>query len=41
MIDLINRERACHIMTVEDPIEFLHKHKKSVINQRELGTDTL
>ena len=41
LIDIINRERACHIMTVEDPIEFLHEHKKSVINQRELGTDTL
>ena len=40
LIDIINRERACHIMTVEDPIEFLHQHKKSVINQRELGTDT-
>ena len=40
LIDIINRERACHIMTVEDPIEFLHEHKKSVINQRELGTDT-
>ncbi|HVM18780.1 MAG TPA: PilT/PilU family type 4a pilus ATPase [Egibacteraceae bacterium] len=41
LIDMINRERACHIMTVEDPIEFLHEHKRSVINQRELGTDTL
>ncbi len=41
LIDIINRERACHIMTVEDPIEFLHEHKRSVINQRELGTDTL
>ena len=41
LIDIINRERACHIMTVEDPIEFLHQHKRSVINQRELGTDTL
>jgi twitching motility protein PilT len=40
MIDVINRERACHIMTVEDPIEFLHKHKRSIVNQRELGTDT-
>lgn len=40
MIDLINRERACHIMTIEDPIEFLHQHKRSVVNQRELGTDT-
>ncbi|MBW3578296.1 MAG: type IV pilus twitching motility protein PilT [Actinobacteria bacterium] len=40
MIDLININRAVHIMTVEDPIEFLHRHKKSVINQREVGTDT-
>jgi twitching motility protein PilT len=40
LIDVINRERASHIMTVEDPIEFLHKHKRSVVNQRELGTDT-
>ena len=40
LIDVINRERACHIMTVEDPIEFLHTHKRSVINQRELGADT-
>jgi len=40
LIDIINRERACHIMTVEDPIEFLHEHKKSVVNQRELGADT-
>lgn len=40
MIDVINTERACHIMTVEDPIEFLHQHKKSVVNQREVGTDT-
>jgi twitching motility protein PilT len=40
LIDLANRNRAAHIMTVEDPIEFLHNHKKSVINQREVGTDT-
>lgn len=40
LIDLVNSERACHIMTVEDPIEFLHRHKKSVVNQREVGTDT-
>ena len=40
VIDIINRERASHIMTVEDPIEFLHNHKKSVVNQRELGQDT-
>ncbi|MGI8874012.1 MAG: PilT/PilU family type 4a pilus ATPase [Egibacteraceae bacterium] len=40
LVDLVNRERACHIMTVEDPIEFLHSHQRSVVNQRELGTDT-
>ena len=41
MIDIINEKRKCHIMTVEDPIEYLHKHKNSIINQRELGDDTL
>lgn len=40
MIDKINSERHEHIITVEDPIEFLHHHKKSVINQREVGADT-
>jgi twitching motility protein PilT len=40
LVDMINTERAEHIMTVEDPIEFLHKHKKAVVNQREVGTDT-
>jgi twitching motility protein PilT len=40
IIDLINRERPAHVMTVEDPIEFLHEHKRSVVNQRELGVDT-
>src|SRR6187397_849797 len=40
MVDVVNRERAGHIMTVEDPIEFLHKHKKCVVNQREIGADT-
>ena len=39
MIDHINRTRALHIVTIEDPIEFLHGHKKSVINQREVGAD--
>jgi twitching motility protein PilT len=39
MIDKINRERSEHIMTVEDPIEFLHSHKKCIVNQRELGSD--
>ena len=41
MIDLINREYPKHIVTVEDPIEFFHQHQKSVINQREIGEDTL
>ena len=40
LIDIINRERSAHIITVEDPIEFLHSHKRSLVNQRELGTDT-
>ncbi len=41
MIDLINRERNCHILTLEDPIEYLHKHNKSIVNQREIGHDSL
>jgi twitching motility protein PilT len=40
MIDKINRERAEHIVTIEDPIEFVHAHKRSVVNQRELFADT-
>lgn len=40
LIDLVNSTRADHIVTVEDPIEFLHKHKSSIVNQREVGTDT-
>ena len=40
LIDIVNSERAEHIMTVEDPIEFLHRHKKAVVNQREIGHDT-
>ena len=39
LIDVINREREEHIMTIEDPIEFLHQHKKCIVNQRELGSD--
>lgn len=39
MIDKINTERAEHIITIEDPIEFYHKHKKSTVNQREVGVD--
>src|ERR671931_1782303 len=40
LVYIVNSERPCHIMTVEDPIEFLHKHKEAVVNQREVGTDT-
>ncbi len=40
MIDKINRERKGHIITVEDPIEFIHKHQSCIVNQREVGTDT-
>ncbi|MBP6444019.1 MAG: type IV pilus twitching motility protein PilT [Gemmatimonadales bacterium] len=40
MIDKINKERRGHIITVEDPIEFIHKHQKCIVNQREVGTDT-
>lgn len=41
MIDFINTERDCHIVTVEDPIEFVHSNKKAVIDQREVHYDTL
>jgi len=41
MIDHVNTNRTCHIITIEDPIEFLHRDKKSIINQREIGLDTL
>jgi twitching motility protein PilT len=40
LVDVVNRERDVHIMTVEDPIEFLHKHKRALVNQREVGHDT-
>ena len=40
MIDYINTEKKCHVITIEDPIEFLHAHKKSVVEQREVGADT-
>jgi len=40
MVDVINSVRKCNIITFEDPIEYLHKHKKSNVNQREIGTDT-
>ncbi len=40
MIDKINRERREHIVTIEDPVEYLHSHKQCLVNQRELGADT-
>jgi twitching motility protein PilT len=41
MIDYINENRTCNIITIEDPVEYLHKDKKSIISQREVGFDTL
>src|SRR5690606_24231809 len=40
MLDKINRERRGHILTVEDPIEFIHRHQGCMVNQREVGADT-
>ncbi len=40
MVDIINTERSAHIITVEDPVEFIHVSKKSIVEQREVGTDT-
>jgi twitching motility protein PilT len=40
LVDIINRTKPLHIITVEDPIEFLHTHKKAMVNQREVGQDT-
>src|SRR4051794_23118358 len=40
IIDKINKERKGHIITVEDPIEFIHRHQACIVNQREIGTDT-
>ncbi len=40
MIDKINKDRKGHIITVEDPIEFIHRHQSCIVNQREVGTDT-
>ena len=40
IISLINKKRSCHILTLEDPIEYLHKHDKSIVDQREIGIDT-
>jgi twitching motility protein PilT len=39
MLDVINSERDCHIITIEDPIEYYHPHKKSIVTQREIGVD--
>ena len=41
LIELINETRECHIITLEDPIEYVHKHKKSIVNQREIGKDSI
>lgn len=40
LINIINSERSAHILTLEDPIEYLHKHQKSIVNQREMGHDS-
>jgi twitching motility protein PilT len=40
MVDYINTNSRCHVLTIEDPIEYLHKHKRSIVNQREVGDDT-
>ncbi len=40
VIDFINQNRECHILTIEDPIEYVHVHKRSAVNQREVGYDT-
>jgi len=40
MLDMINKSRKGHIITVEDPIEFIHRHQSCIVNQREIGTDT-
>jgi len=41
LIDIINRNKPLHVVTVEDPIEFLHRHKRCIITQREVGSDTM
>jgi twitching motility protein PilT len=41
LVDIINKSKPLHIITVEDPIEFLHNHKRAMVNQREVGQDTL
>lgn len=41
MVDYINQHRDCHIVTLEDPIEYVHKHKRSIVHQREIGQDSM
>jgi len=41
LIDEINRTRAAHILTIEDPVEFVHRHKRCIVNQREIGSDAV
>src|SRR5204863_9371222 len=40
LVDLVNSEREAYVLTVEDPIEFLHRHKRGAVSQREVGPDT-
>ena len=40
LLDRVNRTRPCHILTIEDPIEYVHRHRLAAVNQREVGTDT-
>ncbi len=40
LVDHINRTRACHVLTIEDPIEYVHRHQLAAVNQREVGSDT-
>lgn len=40
LLDLINRDRCCHIITIEDPVEYIYDHKNSIVTQREIGRDT-
>jgi twitching motility protein PilT len=40
LVNLINKERKCHILTLEDPIEYLHRHNQSIVDQREIGNDS-
>ena len=41
LIDIINSEQSVHVITLEDPIEYVHQHKKAIVNQREIGMDTI